>query len=514
MGKDALSRLTAKAAVKTAAEIPTTGCSISALEKAALGFGGRRPIRRMLGNMLGNRRGSFGGGGGGGMPQPAAPAASPMQAPTPAAAKAPTPAAPPGPVDNTSGLGPDDPQALASMRAESTGLGPDASTYGGANRAPEATGPDAPAAVAARSQSRIQAMGNPFASKPMPDISARQNQLTAAGNPFSPIAGMANPFAAKPAPDIAASQSRISAMGNPFAAKPAAPAPAPAQAAAKSSLPPAMNQAQTDSWFQSKMSPAPMPKPAVAAPKPPAAGPGLVAKAANTFGKQANGLLTRMLSGAARVAPKVDSFIGNAATRGGQMFHKALHAKPKSTLFATGLGLGGLNDLASSVGAGFGKWDPAAHAERMDPKVTGWGAAAHTYAHPLQSLIGGLGLAGKKAPISVGQQGQAHTPTNLRFGPGGEVMGTQAHDVQMELSPKMQAALDMLRGGDDAHSVLSHGLADAGMEGGGLLSGFGGGGGRQQVSAPKPAPRPYYADPRFMDASVTSPAAGQFLRSF
>lgn len=237
----------------------------------------------------------------------------------------------------------------------------------------------------------------------------------------------------------------------------------------------------------------------------------LAEKAAAKLVEKQAGPLTSLLTKAVQYAPKVESAIGGGASRFGNFYHKALHKKPKWTLFGTGLGLGAANDVASAAGVGIGKWDPAAHAESIDPRVSGWGAAGKAYARPLQSLLAMTGLAGKKAPITAGQPlGPPATPGNLRFGPDGSVHGTQSQDVQMELSPRMQAALEALRGGSDPLSTLRQGLAGAGMDGSGLL------GGPSQAQSPKPpAPLPYYADPKFLaNASATSPSAGQFTRSF
>lgn len=230
--------------------------------------------------------------------------------------------------------------------------------------------------------------------------------------------------------------------------------------------------------------------------------------------KRAAGLLQTLFSKGLKYAPMVDEAVGGLAQRGSALYGKAFRAKPKTTLFGTGLGLGAANDAVNAAtGLGLGKWDPAAHAEKIDPRVSGWSAAGHAYTNPLQTLLALTGNAGKKAPLTVGRPiaGSATKPTNVRLGPDGKPIGTQIHDVDLELSPRYQAALDAQRAGTDHNSVLRGGMAESGMSDGGLLSdGMG-----QPPAAHRPTSRPYYADPKFIaNSSAASPDLASFSRSF
>lgn len=213
--------------------------------------------------------------------------------------------------------------------------------------------------------------------------------------------------------------------------------------------------------------------------------------------------LGRLATGIGRRAPAAEKALGRFASRGAEAYGRAFKRKPKWTLFGTGAGVGGMNELAGAAGLpNFGGFDPAAHAEKIDPKLTGWRAASNAYLNPIQSVMAAAGLSGQKAPVSMKKpkSQQLGTPTNLRMGPNGQIIGTASQDVDMELSPRMQQALADHQSGNDPLSTLNRGFESAGISPGSLL------GGRRPSSnysspAAEQAPR-LYADPRFLQVKT------------
>ncbi len=196
----------------------------------------------------------------------------------------------------------------------------------------------------------------------------------------------------------------------------------------------------------------------------------------------------------ARAAPGVERAIGGAARGGARLWGKALKAKPKTTLLGTGLGGAALNDAASYAGLpSMGKWDPAAHAEQIDPRLTGGSTGSNLkrmVSHPLQTLLAMTGNAGSKAPVSIGgSAGPRSKPTDIRFGPDGKIIGTSTSDVNVDLSPAAQYQLSLLQNGMDPTSQLQRAFEAEGLSTGSLLTG------RKVPSANKPRA---YADPAFL----------------
>lgn len=236
------------------------------------------------------------------------------------------------------------------------------------------------------------------------------------------------------------------------------------------------------------------------------------ARAAQMTGhkKQANGLLNTITSAARRIP----GMLRGAASTAKSQLAPAVQAAKQITPGGAAKGLAGaalgnealsvLNSGTSNLGLSLpfaGKWDPAAQGERIDPRISGWGALGHMAAHPIQSLIGGTGMAGKADPVRVNHQpggifgglGSTGTPTNITYGPNGELMGQATHNVQLELSPAMQHAMNQLRAGQDPASVAHRGFAGAGINPGSII------------------PQPQ--KPGLPSRSVTSGAAGGFTRS-